>query len=596
MKVYTREAPLSVIDLKKNNEVRRLMAIGEKEKEITFSVMQKVLSPEILNHEDLMENVFILLNDRGIEVVDEFHMKIDEADQVNKKEMKSLLEKMAEHNKKLDDPIRLYLKDIGKSPLLKKEEERDLAMNIEKGEQDIKKMVETLHVFYEEVAHRVAEAKDGEDETLIYRVLTPPRIYNVSSLEKKRLKRRYGKFEKKFLELYERLKSSHRKSVSAYARSSDTKESKRYLQVRDSLLKLFHKEKLSEDIYWYIANELEKISNKVIDADDKIIKTRVIHPLSQKDIKTILTNQTDTAVLKKYKQKSQTKNFKRLIKVAKTYKETLEDLERYCQTFRCTVAELRENKKKLDKANSLIADSKHNLVSANLRLVISIAKKYTYRGLHFFDLIQEGNIGLMNAVKKYDYKRGYKFSTYSTWWIRQAIMRSISDKSRNIRIPVHMIEQVNKVSRESRLFLQKHGKEPTSDELAELLGWKVKKINVVKNISKDPLSLETPIGDKGDSYLGDFIQSEKAVNPASSTSFNMLKGEIEKALEMLPERERGVLKMRYGLEDGCPHTLEETGYIFKVTRERIRQIEGKALAKLKRPDYSRILRDYMMNS
>lgn len=593
MKSLVSDGSLSILDLKKNITVVRLISIGKKEKEITFSLMQKVLAPEILNHEDLMENIFIILNEHGIDVIDEFHMKIDEENLTDQKNVTSLLEKMAEHNKKLDDPIRLYLKDIGRTKLLTKEEERELARNIERGGEQIREIVQKCQVFFEEVAKRIEEVKRTGDDTLIYQVLTPPRIYNVSASEKKKLKKRYEKFEKKFEDLYKRLEAAYKPPKSPFRNSP---ENKRCAQIKASLLALFEKENISDDIYKKVASDLEKVSRKVKKYHDKITGFRLLNPLSPKDVKVILKHKDDTSYLKKYRQKCRSKSFRHLVELAEQYDDAYSRIEKETALFKATVAELEEGLRGIEAANDLIAFSKNRLVSANLRLVISIAKKYTYRGLHFFDLIQEGNIGLMNAVKKYDYKRGYKFSTYSTWWIRQAIMRSISDKSRNIRIPVHMIEQVNKVSRESRLFLQKNGREPSNEELAEILGWKVKKIGVVKNISKDPISLETPVGDKGDSYLGDFIESERAINPGTKTSFNMLKGEIEKALEQLPERERGVLKMRYGLEDGCPHTLEETGYIFRVTRERIRQIEGKALAKLKRPDHSKILRDYMINS
>ena len=253
-----------------------------------------------------------------------------------------------------------------------------------------------------------------------------------------------------------------------------------------------------------------------------------------------------------------------LLIVLSQFQEQKKIIDTHLEFLEASTWLIQEWVRKLNNANRLINESKHMLISSNLRLVISIAKKYTYQGLHFFDLIQEGNIGLMNAVKKYDYRKGYKFSTYSTWWIRQAIMRSISDKSRNIRIPVHMIEQVNKISRETRLFLQQNGREPTTEELATILNWKIKKVNVVKSIAKDPISLEMPIGEKNESSLGDFIENKETENPSVSVTFNMLRSEIESVLDQLDEREKDVLRMRYGLEDGCPRTLEETGYRFRV--------------------------------
>ncbi len=601
----------STMDLKKHPDVRRLIKLALRDKEITNTHIQKILPAEIYEHEDIMDNIFIMLNEAGVEIIDEYHMKVDK----DIKELQSVMEKMVEDNKYLEDPIRLYLKDIGKIKLLTKKEERRLAVEIEDGYALITEVAHECPCLFDRLALRMAEAKQAQhrDDELLFRILAPPRIYNVANTEKIRLKTRYKKFKSSFNLLYGKLKKEQHILRSV---CHQTRQNANYKAYMGKLIALCTKEKIAASLYDENIALIEDAYTRMYKALNYMQELEARYKLREQHIKKLFIEGGMEGLYRKLTKAERKKLVGYTVKPTKLpgvkpaaifsnvlkfiddkekqrYFKAIRILHYYTDLLQSSINTVMQWKERLQAAYHKIDVSKDKLVQSNLRLVISIAKKYLYRGLHFFDLIQEGNIGLMNAVRKYDYKKGYKFSTYSTWWIRQAIMRSISDKSRNIRLPVHMIEQINRINREERFFLQKHGREPTVDELSELLRWKVKKVIMVKSVARDPISLETPIGDKSGSYLGDFVESKHAINPSISAAQKMLKNHLGTSISSLPSREQEVLKLRFGLEDGCAHTLEETGARFGVTRERIRQIENKGLARLKQPKNSKILRDYM---
>ncbi len=578
-------------------EVKKLIQLGKSNGEITYDEINDILPDKLLNSEKI-DDVFILLNQLGVEVVEESTRRTPvvatkkKGVSSSKKSSQAAQQPAAQDSSYLDDPIRLYLKEIGKVSLLSGDQEVDLAKRIEQGEILIENAVLESSLIVNELIKNHSKVRGGKIK--LTDLLRFNRLYYLSSVDVKGLEKRYQENmnviigeDKKKLQLENKMKKLDPESPKA-KEMNDKIEAAR---------KDIHKSVVNMGIH---ENEVNKMAAKIQSMVARIKDTYVFFEKIEKEYNKELKELKHLA--RKVEKGEEVKKILAILGI--TSKDELLNLvkdirnnERKIRRIEQEAGEAADNimrwGRQIEQGQRKISIAKKELINANLRLVVSIAKKYANRGMHFFDLIQEGNIGLIKAVDKFEYRKGYKFSTYATWWIRQAITRAISDQARTIRVPVHMIEQINKVMRETRLFQQEFGREPTADELADRLGWVMAKVKAVKNVAREPISLETPVGEEEDSLLGDFIEDKDVDSPANTAAYRLLSEQINSVLKTLPAREQRVIRMRFGLDDGYSHTLEEVGYVFKVTRERIRQIEAKALRRLRHPTRARKLKDYL---
>lgn len=573
----------------KDEKIKKLLEKGNENKYLTY----KEINSAIDNVDaDVIDILFQLLNARNIATVEdkkEFDNIVKEHSKSESSDKFIHVEEKVGNN---DDPIRLYLKEIGKVNLLTHDDEVEFSKKIEAGESEIEGIVLNTHLVVGEVLTTIKNVHSGR--VSIHEILEPPRIYNVSTHEKRKLERKYKSFEKEYVVLAEKYLSLDKRIKKITTKKTIQNLTKEQDEIKDSIVKLLYKvrlnrmeiDRISEKLKFYLhrINQIEEYFGKLkkryykdiedfenyykeIEKGNKEIFIRLVDEfnINPDAIEAVITSFHNSQV-----------------RLADIYDEVRVDKETLTEWVR-----------KIDSARRHIARAKDHIVKANLRLVIAIAKKYVNRGLHFFDLVQEGNIGLIKAVDKFEYKKGYKFSTYATWWIRQAITRSISDQARTIRVPVHMIEQINKVTRVLRQYMQQYGREPSIQEIAKALGWPESRVKQVRNVAKDPVSLNAPIGDEEDTILGELIEDKEFESPQNITTFKILQKQIGSILGNLPQREQKVIRMRFGLDDGYSHTLEEVGYVFKVTRERIRQIEAKAIRRLKATSKKRKLKDFL---